>query len=44
MPASMRYIVEDVAPATAFYERLGFQTFIDPAPGFAALRREDLYL
>ena len=44
MPASMRYIVEDVAPAIAFYERLGFQTVMHPAPGFAALRRDDLHL
>lgn len=44
MSASMRYIVDDVALAIEFYERLGFETVMRPAPGFAALRRDDLRL
>ena len=40
----MRYIVEDVAAAITFYERLGFQTDTHPGPGFAAMRRDDLRL
>jgi catechol 2,3-dioxygenase-like lactoylglutathione lyase family enzyme len=44
MAASMRYIVEDVPAAIAFYERLGFQTAMHPAPGFAAMCRNDLRL
>lgn len=42
---SVRYIVDDVAEAAAFYCRhLGFATQINAAPGFAALTRGDLRL
>ena len=45
MPAAVRYIVGDVAAAVDFYrDRLGFEVVMHPAPGFAALRREDLTL
>jgi catechol 2,3-dioxygenase-like lactoylglutathione lyase family enzyme len=44
-PVSVRYIVEDVDAAIAFYtERLGFTIELHPAPGFAALTRGDLRL
>jgi catechol 2,3-dioxygenase-like lactoylglutathione lyase family enzyme len=42
---SVRYIVEDVEEAIAFYtERLGFGVEVNPAPGFAVLSRGDLRL
>jgi catechol 2,3-dioxygenase-like lactoylglutathione lyase family enzyme len=43
--AGVRYIVDDVDAAIAFYtERLGFDVEMHPGPGFAALRRGDLRL
>ena len=46
MPAaSVRYIVDDVAPAAAFYrDRLGFEVAAQPGPGFAILTRGPLRL
>ena len=45
MTASVRYIVDDVDAAIAFYtERLGFTVELHPAPGFAMLSRGDLRL
>jgi catechol 2,3-dioxygenase-like lactoylglutathione lyase family enzyme len=42
---SVRYIVEDVDAAIAFYcERLGFTEVMHPAPAFAMLSRGDLRL
>jgi len=42
---SVRYIVEDVDAAIAFYgERLAFELEMRPAPTFAILRRGDLRL
>lgn len=42
---SVRYIVDDVEAAIAFYtESLGFTVDLHPAPGFAALSRDDLRL
>jgi catechol 2,3-dioxygenase-like lactoylglutathione lyase family enzyme len=42
---SVRYIVDDVEAAIAFYtERLGFGVEFDPALGFAVLSRGDLRL
>jgi catechol 2,3-dioxygenase-like lactoylglutathione lyase family enzyme len=42
---SVRYIVDDVAAAIAFYtEHLDFQVDMHPAPGFAALSRGNLRL
>jgi catechol 2,3-dioxygenase-like lactoylglutathione lyase family enzyme len=42
---SVRYIVEDVGEAIAFYTRhLGFGVELNPAPGFAVLSRGDLRL
>ena len=42
---SVRYIVEDVEEAIAFYTRhLGFGVELHPAPGFASLSRGDLRL
>jgi hypothetical protein len=42
---SVRYIVDDVDAAIAFYtERLGFTVELQPAPGFAMLSRGDLRL
>ena len=44
-PVSVRYIVEDVDRAVAFYgELLGFDVEMHPAPGFAILRRDDIRL
>jgi catechol 2,3-dioxygenase-like lactoylglutathione lyase family enzyme len=43
--AAVRYIVDDVEAAIAFYRgRLGFEVEMHPGPGFAALRRDDLRL
>ena len=45
MTTSIRYIVDDVDAAIEFYrDRLGFAVTMHPAPGFAALRRDDLVL
>lgn len=45
MPASVRYIVDNVDEAVAFYQDgLGFQVDMRPGPGFAALSRGDLRL
>jgi catechol 2,3-dioxygenase-like lactoylglutathione lyase family enzyme len=42
---SVRYIVDDVDAAIAFYtERLGFEVVMHPAPPFAMLSRGDLRL
>lgn len=42
---SVRYIVDDVDRAVAFYrDRLDFDVEMHPAPGFAMLRRGDLRL
>lgn len=44
-PISVRYIVEDVDRAVAFYrDDLGFDVEMHPAPGFAMLRRGGLRL
>ena len=41
----IRYIVNDVATAVAFYtEHLGFGVDMQPGPGFAMLSRGDLHL
>ena len=43
--ASVRYIVDDVEAAVAFYtELLGFEVEMHPGPGFAALARGPLRL
>jgi catechol 2,3-dioxygenase-like lactoylglutathione lyase family enzyme len=42
--ASVRYIVTDVDEAIAFYDRLGFDVAMHPAPSFAILARDDLRL
>lgn len=45
MTASVRYIVDDVDTAIAFYrDRLGFAVDLQPGPGFAGLSRGDLTL
>jgi catechol 2,3-dioxygenase-like lactoylglutathione lyase family enzyme len=42
---SVRYIVDDVDAAIAFYtEHLGFSVVMHPGPGFAMLARGDLQL
>ena len=42
---SVRYIVDDVEEAIAFYTgQLGFSVELNPAPGFAVLSRGDLRL
>ena len=42
---SVRYIVDDVDSAVAFYrDRLGFEVKAQPGPGFAMLARGDLRL
>lgn len=41
---SIRYIVHDVAAAIPFYELLGFQLQMHPAPGFAALSQDGIQL
>ena len=44
-PVSVRYIVDDVDGAVAFYtERLGFSLELRPAPTFAVVSRGDLRL
>ena len=44
-PVSVRYIVEDVDAAIAFYrDQLGFAVEMHPAPTFAMLSRGDLRL
>jgi len=45
MAASIRYIVDDVDQAVAFYShRLGFDVDLHPGPGFARLVKGDLVL
>lgn len=45
MAVSVRYIVDDVDQAIAFYtEHLGFEVVMHPAPPFAMLARGDLRL
>lgn len=45
MPVSVRYIVNDVEAAVAFYQaHLGFEVVQHPGPGFAMLARGDLRL
>ncbi len=45
MPVSVRYIVNDVDAAIAFYTKaLGFNVDMHPAPGFAMLSRGELRL
>jgi catechol 2,3-dioxygenase-like lactoylglutathione lyase family enzyme len=45
MPASVRYIVNDVDEAVRFYsEMLGFKVDMHPGPGFASLLLGDLRL
>jgi catechol 2,3-dioxygenase-like lactoylglutathione lyase family enzyme len=45
MSVNVRYIVNNVDEAIPFYtEKLGFNVFMHPAPGFAALSRGDLKL
>lgn len=41
---SVRYIVDDVEAALPFYQQLGFEVQMHPAPGFAALKRGALQL
>lgn len=41
---SVRYIVDSVDKALPFYEALGFEVVMHPAPGFAAVQRGDLRL
>ena len=42
---SVRYIVDDVDAAVAFYtDHLGFRVALQPGPGFAMLSRGDLRL
>ena len=44
-PVRVRYIVDDVEAAIAFYTRhLGFTVELHPGPGFAMLARGDLRL
>ena len=45
MDVSVRYIVDDVDAAIEFYrDRLGFDVDMHPAPGFARLSRDGLFL
>ena len=45
MSVNVRYIVNNVDEAIPFYtEKLGFNVYMHPAPGFAALSRGDLKL
>ncbi len=41
---SVRYIVDDVDAAIAFYARLDFEVQMHPGPGFVMLSRGDLRL
>jgi catechol 2,3-dioxygenase-like lactoylglutathione lyase family enzyme len=41
---SVRYIVDSVEAALPFYEKLGFEVVMRPAPGFAALKKDNLRL
>jgi catechol 2,3-dioxygenase-like lactoylglutathione lyase family enzyme len=41
---SIRYIVHDVDAAIPFYELLGFQLVLHPAPGFAGLSKDGVQL
>ena len=42
---SVRYIVNDVAAAVAFYtQQLGFRVEMHPGPGFAMISRDELRL
>lgn len=44
-PVSVRYIVDDVGKAIAFYcDHLGFEVQLHPAPGFAMLHKAGLRL
>jgi catechol 2,3-dioxygenase-like lactoylglutathione lyase family enzyme len=44
-PVNVRYIVDDVDAAIAFYrDKLGFELEMHPAPVFAMIRRGDLRL
>lgn len=40
----VRYIVDSVEAALPFYEALGFEVLMHPAPGFAALERNGIRL
>ena len=44
MPVRVRYIVDDVDAAIAFYRDLGFAVDMHPAPGFAAISLGELQL
>ncbi|HJQ75906.1 MAG TPA: VOC family protein [Acidimicrobiia bacterium] len=45
MALHVRYIVNDVDEAIEFYrDQLGFEVLMHPAPGFAALTRDDFRL
>ena len=45
MGINMRYIVNNVEDAMAFYtDKLGFKVDMHPAPGFAALSKDNLKL
>jgi len=45
MSINVRYIVTNVEQAMAFYtEKLGFKVDLHPAPGFAALSKDNLKL
>ena len=42
---SVRYIVDDVVAAVDFYSgKLGFEVVMQPAPGFAALKKDGVRL
>lgn len=41
---SVRYIVDSVDKALPFYQALGFEVVMHPAPGFAALKKGGLRL
>ena len=44
METSVRYIVQDMSSAITLYQLLGFEVAMNPGPGFAMLRRDDLRL
>jgi catechol 2,3-dioxygenase-like lactoylglutathione lyase family enzyme len=44
METSVRYFVDETASAIDFYRLLGFEVVMNPAPGFAMLRRGSLRL